>query len=399
MQRRLFAVTKSLSRRARDESEERNQKTMTVSNPTRSQLILCMATVCLLIVPQVVSATSDAGAVYVMTNRAGGNSVLVYNRASDGSLTRIQEAATKGLGTGVTQDPFMSAGSLRLREDGKLLFAVNAASGELTAFVVTSSGLQFGSKVLSGGLFPVSVTVRGNLVYVLNQLGAANISGFTVTDAGQLQPIPNSTRELAGGGLALPAQVSFTPDGSQLLVTEKGTDLIDIFEVQADGTTSGPTTKLSAGHTPFGFAFTSNNGVVISEAERRFPHKGTTSSYSLGGTDGLTTVSGAVPDGQTAACWVAITGQTAWIVNTLTSNISSYTVGSDNSLILAKGIAASTGDLTTPIDVAPTPDGAYIYVVKSAVGAIGIFRTNGSSLTPLPSVNGLPLSIAGIAVR
>ena len=136
----------------------------------------------------------------------------------------------------------MSQGALSLCPGGKVLLAVNPASGDLTAFRVTATGLEFGSKVPSGGAFPVSVTCKGGLVYVLNQLGVPNISGFKVNDSGQLQKIPLSTRDLAGGPLALPAQVSFTPDGTQLLVTEKGTNIIDVFAV---GPMAEPMVQLS----------------------------------------------------------------------------------------------------------------------------------------------------------
>ena len=59
--------------------------------------------------------------------------------------------------------------------------------------------------------------LRKQLVYVVNQLGVPNINGYTVSDAGQLLEIASSTRDLAGGPLALPAEVSFTPDGTQLI--------------------------------------------------------------------------------------------------------------------------------------------------------------------------------------
>jgi 6-phosphogluconolactonase len=144
---------------------------------------------------------SESGMVYVMTNKTKANSVLVYQRATDGTLTFVQESPTKGLGTGATQDPLMSQGALTLCPGGKVLLAVNPASGELSAFRVTAAGLELGSKVLSGGAFPVSVTASGGFAYVVNQLGIPNISGFTVNISGQLQPIPNSTRELAGDRL------------------------------------------------------------------------------------------------------------------------------------------------------------------------------------------------------
>jgi hypothetical protein len=197
---------------------------------------------------------SQTGRVYVLSNKPE-NSVIVFNRASDGSLTFIQEAGTQGAGTGATRDPLQSQGSVALSADNKVLLAVNPASSELTAFRVTTAGLEFGSKALSGGYFPVSVTMYNHLVYVVNQLGVPNVSGYTVSDTGQLVEIPDSQRDLAGGPLALPAQVSFTPDGGQLIVTEKGTRLLDIFNVLSSGQTDGPVAEASRGKTPFGFAF------------------------------------------------------------------------------------------------------------------------------------------------
>ena len=158
----------------------------------------------------------EGGALYVMSNKASGNSVFAYERASDGSLIFLQQIETRGLGTGVTLDPLMSQGAVALRADGKLLLVVNPASGDLTAFTVTASGLEFGSKLPSGGAFPVSVTVSGGLVYVLNQLGEPNISGFTVTDSGLLQTIPSSTRTLAGG----PLRSTHSPKGAASLIRQ-----------------------------------------------------------------------------------------------------------------------------------------------------------------------------------
>src|SRR5437867_7614873 len=78
------------------------------------------------------AAIDQSGRVYVLSNKPE-NSVLVFNRASDGSLTFLQEVATQGAGTGATADPLQSQGSLALSADNKVLLAVNPASGELTA--------------------------------------------------------------------------------------------------------------------------------------------------------------------------------------------------------------------------------------------------------------------------
>jgi 6-phosphogluconolactonase (cycloisomerase 2 family) len=360
-----------------------------------------------LIAPMMVSSIAVAltapddspanGVLYVMTNRAEGNTVLVFRRDASGNLVNIQEAATRGLGTGFTLDPLQSQGSLTLSTDGKLLFAVNAGSGDLTAFVVTGSGLQFGSKVFTGGALPVSVTESNGVVYVVNQLGITDISGFRVDTAGHLQPMAGSARALAGKALAQPAQVSFTPDGTKLLVTEKGTDLIDTFHVGSDGRLSGPEAQRSSGHTPFGFAY-ADSTVLVAEAERRLPMRATVSSYRQTG-DSLVPESNAVPDHQGAACWITVTGDTAWVVNTGTSNISSYHVASDGTLTLLNPIAGSTGANTGPIDLIGSSDGNLIYVLESAVGSIAVFRVNGDSLTLLSTKPGLPLSIQGIAIQ
>jgi len=346
---------------------------------------------------QASAQSTDTGpVVYVMTNAAEANSVLVYRRAPNGSLTLIQQIPTRGMGTGFTLDPLQSQGSLSLSNDHKLLFAVNAGSGDFTAFAVTPGGLAFGSKAPSGGAFPVSVTAFGNLVYVLNQLGIANVTGFTSDKAGHLRPIAGSSQELAGAALAQPAQVSFTPDGKHLLVTEKGTDLIDIFNIREDGTTAAPATQKSSGHTPFGFAFGPSDNVIVSEAERRLPKEASASSYLLVSGD-LQPVSPRVPNGQTAACWITVTGHTAWVVNTGTSNISSYEIGSGGTLTLLNPIAASTGPNTGPIDLAAS--GKFVYVLKSGAGALAGYKVSGSTLVPIFSKAGLPLSIQGIAAQ
>ncbi len=220
-----------------------------------------------------------------------------------------------------------------------------------------------------------------------------------MNDSAQLQKIALSTRDLAGGPLALPAQVSFTPDGSQLLVTEKGTNIIDVFAVRPDGRTDGPIVEASSGRTPFGFAFGPSESVVVTEVENRLPLKATVSSYQLAGSAGLESVSPTIPNQQSGACWVAITGTTAWVVNTGTAIISAYQVGAGGNLLLVDPDAAFTGDGTSPIDLAASSDGKFLYVLKSATGEIAAFRINGNSLTQLFTQGGLPLSIQGIAVQ
>ena len=62
--------------------------------------------------------------------------------------------------------------------NGKLLFAVNAGSNTVSSFRVTRHGAQLVGQVSSGGMFPNSLTVHGNLLYVLNS-NSLNIQAST----------------------------------------------------------------------------------------------------------------------------------------------------------------------------------------------------------------------------
>jgi 6-phosphogluconolactonase (cycloisomerase 2 family) len=103
-----------------------------------------------------------------------------------------------------------------------------------------------------------------------------------------------------------PAQVSFSPDGELLVVTEKATNIIDVYTVGADGRPSGPMVRQSNGMTPFGFAFADRASLIVSEAFGGMPNQSAVSSYRADASANLNVVSGSVPDTQTAACWIVI---------------------------------------------------------------------------------------------
>jgi len=107
-----------------------------------------------------------SAAVYVQTNNATENEVIVFSRAEDGALAPVGRYPTGGRGTGVPH--LASAGSVVLGDDGQWLLVVNAGSDELSLFAVQPDGLQLADRVGSGGSKPTSVAVSGALVYVLN---------------------------------------------------------------------------------------------------------------------------------------------------------------------------------------------------------------------------------------
>src|SRR5215208_1148102 len=348
-----------------------------------------------------------AGAVYVMTNQVA-NAVAALNRAPDGSLTPAGVFPTGGAGDPVAQpgdpptDPLASQGSLILSENNHLLFAVNAGSNEVSVLAVGKSGLTLVDKVASGGARPISLTVHENLLYVLNEGGTPNITGFTVSDAEELTPLAGSTRPLTGGSAADPAEVRFSPDGTLLVVTEKDTNIIDTYTVGADGLASAPISNPSNGVTPFGFEFDKDGHLVVSEAFAAAPGAAAVSSYTASPAGALNVVSGSVPNGQTASCWVVITnsGRYAYVSNTGSGTISSYRVGDNGALTLLEAVAASTGPNSFPIDMALNNSSRYLYVLAAGLQSVAAFRveTDGG-LSPVEVVGGLPFGAQGIAAR
>jgi 6-phosphogluconolactonase len=344
-------------------------------------------------VPMARADRAMSGFVYVMTNQPSGNTVIRYERARNGHLTMLEEVSTGGLGSAGAVDPLASQDALVQNDNGSLLLAVNAGSNELSSLSV-NGGLSLVSIVPSGGEFPNSVALSGDLVYVLNAHGTPNISGFTLGTDGTLTPIANSTVDLPGGAAADPHDIRFSSDGSRLLVTEGGTNQIDIFELGDDGTVISTTTQPSVGPVPFGFAFTRGQVVVVTEAG-----SASVSTYRLTADNTLESISASVPNGQMATCWIVLTrtGHT-FVSNTPSGTLSSYQTAASGRLNLLAPVAASEPG-SAPIDMALSRDNRFLYVQDSANGRVLIFLVRGTTLRPAGSVDGLPTSLQGIVAR
>jgi 6-phosphogluconolactonase (cycloisomerase 2 family) len=339
------------------------------------------------------AAPGAPGAVYTSTNAPTGNAVAAFHRAANGSLTPAGSFATGGSGTG---GGLGTQGAVVLSDDHQLLFAVNAASNQVTSFEVTPHGLRRADLVGSAGIEPVSLTVHGRLLYVLNAGGEGNISGFQIGRLGQLAPLGGSTRSLSAAG-AGPAEVSFNTNGSELVVTEKATNKIDTYAVGADGRTSGPVVSDSVGSTPFGFAFDKRDHLIVSEAFGGAAGQSALSSYNLASDGTLETISASIHTGQSAACWVVTTdnGKFAYTTNTGSGNISAYGVGHDGSLtLLDGGVTALTG--AGPTDLALRENS--LFVLNSGAHTIGAYRVgHDGSLAPVDVAGGLPAGATGLA--
>jgi 6-phosphogluconolactonase len=349
-------------------------------------------------------AQGFSGAVYTLSNQVSGNSVIVFDRAADGALTLVGSYPTGGTGIGtgtLAVDPLGSQGSVVLGRSGRLLFAISAGSNQVSDFAVDGDKLYLLSTISSGGTRPISVAVHGNLVYVLNAGSTPNITGFTIDPhANKLVPLAGSTHPLAGGTAADPAEVSFSLDGSILMVTEKGDQLIDTYTVNRDGSVSGPISNHSSGPTPFGFEFTHGSIALVSEANAATSNA--LSSYRAEENGQLELITGSLADGQKTACWAIVTndGHYDYVINAGSSDISSYEVSQDGYLTLLDPAAAVTGSGSAPTDPAFSSDSKFLYVRDGALGVIDGFRVEADgSLTPIGTTPGNPTGGQGLAAR
>ncbi len=337
-------------------------------------------------------ASGPRGAVYALTNAPSGNAVVVYDRGANGSLEPSGSYATGGAGTGAGLG---SQGAIIVSDDYQWLFAVNAGSNSVSSFRIHARGLELADTASSGGAMPTSLAFRKGLLYVLNAGVPNTVSGFVVNRHGKLAALPGSTRALSAESTS-PGQVGFSEDGRTLIVTERGTNRISTFAVGGDGLLAGPFVYASAGPVPFGFAVNKRNTLLVSEAGAG----GGASSYRIGAHGALAAISSMVMTGQRAACWAVVTknGRYGYVINAGTGNISGFAIAKDGaaSLLNGDGVTAATGG--NPTDAALSRNSRYLYVRVAALNAIAIFRVGSDgSLTPLPSLEGTPNGLAGLA--
>jgi hypothetical protein len=341
------------------------------------------------------------GAVFVQTDNPAGNQIVAYERAADGTLGDPQTYNTGGDGAvaaGSAVDPLASQGSLALANGGRNLIGVNAGSDTISVFQVFGSRLVLSQVVSSGGEFPSSIAVHGNLVYVLNAGGRGSVQGFFLL-RGWLVPLWGSDRSLGLFNtnppyfLDAPGQVGFTPNGRQLIVTTKnsGSD-IDVYSVGWFGyLSSEPTVNAAPAPVPFAFTFDASGHLLVTQAGAS-----DLTAFSLA-TDGTLTEIGTAGDGQAALCWITAVGDYFYGSNAGSANVSQFgeTSGGAPSLV---GVAASLSSGAT--DSAASADGRYIYVEAGGIGTVDEFQIGlGGGLTQVGSVSGLSAPMEGIAAN
>lgn len=242
---------------------------------------------------------------------------------------------------------------------------------------------------------------------MLNDADAGSIAGFTIDNQGHLSPIHGSVQPLSGANPSGAAQVQFTPDGKALVVTEKATNLIDTYLVGNNGAAGPPIVQAAPGDTPFGFGFSRDGYLIVSDAFAGVPNGGELASFIVRQDGELQVITPAASTHQTAPCWVVITnsGKFTYTTNTASGNVSGFRINRFTGQLIpldADGITVDTGGAeSVPIDEALSRDSRYLYVLNSGFQQILGFRINpfNGRLEKVAELDGVPPFAFGLAAR
>ncbi len=339
--------------------------------------------------------SGPSATVYAMTN-ATQNQLVVYDRSESGVLTESKRVSTGGSGTGAGLG---SNNGIQISANKRWLFTVNAGSNTIAVFDLRAGGPFLVDVANSGGSTPISVALAGANVYVLNGGSPANVAGLRFGLDGRLHPIPNSIQLLSEPAPVAP-QIGYSRDGF-VVVTEKATNNIDVFTANFDGSLSPASIQASSGPVPFGFLFDHFGHMIVVEAGASVSGGDTVSSYHFSNTGTLETISASVPNFQLSTCWIALaaSGQFIYTANTMSDNISAYSVSRYGQLqLVGNGIAATVAKGSKPADLAFSGSGRFLYVLNGGLGNVSGWIVNpDGSLVSAGTFGTLPASATGLA--
>ena len=165
------------------------------------------------------------------------------------------------------------------------------------------TGFQTRDVAWSGGRRPISVTVHGRLVYVLND-ETDNVFGFRLKPLVGRAEAHQAFLSATFGERHRSPQVEFAPNGRHLVVTEKKHEPDRRLQgARWRSPSAVPTCRHRRAKVRSASA-SSGRAPDVSEAFGGAPGASAVSSYRVGVHGSLETISPSVPDRQTAACWI-----------------------------------------------------------------------------------------------
>ena len=312
--------------------------------------------------------------IYSITNAADSNEVIALKLDLYYNTVHVTSYQTGGKGTGSpNEDPLSSQGAVILSPDKHFLFVVNAGSNSITSFRITSSGaLVLADVKPSGGFQPISLTAYCGLLYVANAGNgstiASNIMGFYVDVNGMLTEIAGSSKQLSSLQ-AKPACIVTNYNGRIIVVTERNTNLLSIFTMQADGSLNDPIFSNSSGTGPFGAVFFTNEILLVAEAGTN-----AISSYRVNPNGTLSVISPSVLNYQKATCWISLSENPgcAYTSNAGSNTISVYEVDWEGYMSVTNIRYSTDNGTGSPIDSSVCANN--LYVLNGNQGTISIFH-------------------------
>ena len=342
------------------------------------------------------------GAVYTMDNSALGNSVHVYHRLGNKRLVFGEAVSTGGTGTG---QPLGNQGAIQIDPSESFLYVVNAGSHSVSVFAITEDSLELRQTIASEGHRPLSLAVTQGRLYVLNAGGSVggsdSVAGFQIDASGLLTPIEDSVATLSTA-VTRPAQIGVSPDGTSLVVTERETHKVSIFEIDAAGRPMNLQAHDSEGLTPFGFEFGVRGALVIAEGVLGNTNASSVSSYALQSPSSLTVLTSSAPTFQTAACWLVLSPdkKMAFTTNPGSDSISRFSLNFDGELTLERHWRKLLKRGDRPLDIAITKDSRALYVLLSGSDKLAMIPIHASrKRVRVAQRLSVPTGANGLAVR
>jgi len=297
------------------------------------------------------------------------------------------------------------------------IFACNPASDTLTMFSISSTdatSVTLVNTVATGFNWPNSVTAYGNISCVVTSGASNGVRCYNFNQNG-LTIINNSDRNL---GINLttppvfhtgPAQISFTLDGSALVISVKNTQpvvpgpTVYLYTINSAGIpAASPVTAGPVGNVPFGFGI-DNEYMVLSDAAP-FGGSGGVIPVRVNGT--TDTVSFAanytVLNTQKATCWVTWNPLNShfYTSNTLSASITELSRdGSDISIIntytIGDGNSTNQGTVS---DASIMAIGGTGFLFVSSGMHVHILQLGTNTASVLQSLNMVSNGIANVGM-
>lgn len=378
---------------------------------------------------------SLSGNVYAMTNSPFDNGLLVYGRFNNGTLRYLGEVSGGGTGGGDTDtpfgpgfDPIGAQDPLVISDDGRYLYMVNVSSDEISVFYLTRGGRPILiQNIDSGGVFPASIELEKNHVFVLNIGNGGQIATFARNESGLLSPVANQTHELhlnysgrpqGFERVLLPGDLEIDPLRRRMMMTFANggenanyppfpgvnTGELWSWDLSDEGFLTGEAHVLkSEALGPFAITFTEYGMALVVGA---FTSSVTGYEYVGPGLELVPVTEPVYLPSQGAACWIRTTKNGfVYTTNSLSNAVSQLSFTRTGALTLVNAVAL--GDIGQPVDFAITDDERFMYISTStegAVRAVAIDEVTGE-LSSIGSYGGLPIysqdgyAPAGLVVR